>query len=399
MEEKRSLCNKNVGFHNNKTSKKCFYCNKLISKQNYDEHINSHKYSKIKEEKRDKNQISINEKKRKYNIYLSSNSKEEDKKENINNIHQNNIDYNVDELELNDEDLDEGVTINNPKTFNISKNINKRTLRNTIHNNNFCDDNGENRNKEEEEEKNIINSITSNKKKIQENPLDNRGFNKFSNDSKIEKINDNTYKIGKNEFEDLTNEAKELKNEIAEREAYKKKILGIYNTEIDKEDIDNDDDKYRLIGGKIERFIEDHGEGILTVIDLIGCIVLNKTSICRTIGRIGNLFTGNNNNTIQVNSNSFMSDEPPPELKSKDNDLETIIKFLPTSEIVAKKKHENNNNCIICLGEFEIGEKISILPCTHIFHANCIENWLVLHLNCPVCKFQVTLSSLIGKFE
>ncbi|CAL0304391.1 unnamed protein product [Lupinus luteus] len=43
--------------------------------------------------------------------------------------------------------------------------------------------------------------------------------------------------------------------------------------------------------------------------------------------------------------------------------------------------------CPICLGEFENGEKVRMLPkCNHGFHKTCIDMWLVTHSSCPNCR-------------
>ncbi|KAF3433279.1 hypothetical protein FNV43_RR24381 [Rhamnella rubrinervis] len=43
--------------------------------------------------------------------------------------------------------------------------------------------------------------------------------------------------------------------------------------------------------------------------------------------------------------------------------------------------------CPICLGEFEDGEKVRVLPkCNHGFHVRCIDTWLVSHSSCPTCR-------------
>ncbi|KAJ7950110.1 RING-H2 finger protein [Quillaja saponaria] len=43
--------------------------------------------------------------------------------------------------------------------------------------------------------------------------------------------------------------------------------------------------------------------------------------------------------------------------------------------------------CPICLGEFEDGQKIRVLPkCNHGFHVKCIDPWLVSHSSCPNCR-------------
>ena len=84
-------------------------------------------------------------------------------------------------------------------------------------------------------------------------------------------------------------------------------------------------------------------------------------------------------------------------ISEKNKDYETILKFLPIWEVVQCKRSINNNNCVICLSEFQIGEKIAALPCLHIFHYDCIKSWLKTDLICPVCKFEVTLKSIIGE--
>ncbi|KAF8397116.1 hypothetical protein HHK36_016023 [Tetracentron sinense] len=44
-------------------------------------------------------------------------------------------------------------------------------------------------------------------------------------------------------------------------------------------------------------------------------------------------------------------------------------------------------DCPICLGEFEDGEKVRVLPkCNHGFHVRCIDTWLVSHSSCPTCR-------------
>ncbi|KAG2568323.1 RING-H2 finger protein ATL8-like [Panicum virgatum] len=43
--------------------------------------------------------------------------------------------------------------------------------------------------------------------------------------------------------------------------------------------------------------------------------------------------------------------------------------------------------CAICLAEFEEGEAVRVLPpCGHGFHAACIDKWLRGHSTCPSCR-------------
>lgn len=43
--------------------------------------------------------------------------------------------------------------------------------------------------------------------------------------------------------------------------------------------------------------------------------------------------------------------------------------------------------CAICLGEFEEKEAVKMIPkCHHVFHLQCIDTWLEMHVTCPVCR-------------
>jgi hypothetical protein len=45
--------------------------------------------------------------------------------------------------------------------------------------------------------------------------------------------------------------------------------------------------------------------------------------------------------------------------------------------------------CSICLGEFGDGDELRMLPCLHVFHVACIDQWLGLSHECPLCKRSV----------
>ena len=46
--------------------------------------------------------------------------------------------------------------------------------------------------------------------------------------------------------------------------------------------------------------------------------------------------------------------------------------------------------CVICLERYKKNDKIIVLKCNHIFHDECIEEWFISRLSCPLCR--LTLS-------
>ena len=66
------------------------------------------------------------------------------------------------------------------------------------------------------------------------------------------------------------------------------------------------------------------------------------------------------------------------------NDIPALFKL--DNNKLDKIKHSDNEQCIICLEDFKINEKCLYLNCLHIFHAQCIIEWLLKHDNCPICN-------------
>ncbi|KAF1891007.1 hypothetical protein Lal_00001141 [Lupinus albus] len=91
--------------------------------------------------------------------------------------------------------------------------------------------------------------------------------------------------------------------------------------------------------------------------------------------------------------------------KGLDSSIVAVIPmFIYKAAAEAEEQDDGNDGhkvkqeleCVICLSTFEDGEMGRCLPkCGHGFHVECIDMWLSLHSNCPICRTPIVGGSQV----
>lgn len=90
-------------------------------------------------------------------------------------------------------------------------------------------------------------------------------------------------------------------------------------------------------------------------------------------------------------SRSNQPQEPPASTQRVPPASVKAIKQLPTIRVAPEDLVDpNNRECCVCLDDNELDDKVTRLPCAHIFHTCCIIDWLSNHsCTCPVCRYEL----------
>lgn len=82
---------------------------------------------------------------------------------------------------------------------------------------------------------------------------------------------------------------------------------------------------------------------------------------------------------------------------SSGNDLDLGIPGLTTETPKHRKDKRNSTGsgerCSICVSELRIGDEVFVLGCRHLFHRDCLAQWLSHRGSCPNCRYRIGTSS------
>lgn len=51
----------------------------------------------------------------------------------------------------------------------------------------------------------------------------------------------------------------------------------------------------------------------------------------------------------------------------------------------------HEEKCTVCQYDFSENEDIRKLTCGHLFHIDCVDEWLLKNKQCPLCKVEIRI--------
>ncbi|KAL3748291.1 hypothetical protein ACJRO7_009515 [Eucalyptus globulus] len=123
---------------------------------------------------------------------------------------------------------------------------------------------------------------------------------------------------------------------------------------------------------------------ISVVLLLLGIAVLAVIHMC-IVGRLFREGYLNGDLVQRVNA---------PTVTISSEDLDNLPCFDYAGGIGDRGTSNGPGDCAVCLESFKVGEKCRSLPdCSHSFHAQCIDSWLLKTPICPICRTHVVVRS------
>ncbi|CAB4320315.1 unnamed protein product [Prunus armeniaca] len=65
----------------------------------------------------------------------------------------------------------------------------------------------------------------------------------------------------------------------------------------------------------------------------------------------------------------------------------SIIEQLEKLRLDGLEENTRQMACTICMEDFEGGAEVTRLPCLHLYHGDCIVQWLETSHLCPLCRY------------
>mmetsp|Transcript_33371 Transcript_33371/g.76174 ORF Transcript_33371/g.76174 Transcript_33371/m.76174 type:complete len:497 (-) Transcript_33371:144-1634(-) len=71
-----------------------------------------------------------------------------------------------------------------------------------------------------------------------------------------------------------------------------------------------------------------------------------------------------------------------------------LVARLEARDMTEKEVGKSKELCVICAEELQCGEKVISLACSHVFHEQCIHQWLARQHTCPTCRLELEVNDV-----
>ncbi|KAF9405453.1 hypothetical protein BGZ94_003533, partial [Podila epigama] len=125
---------------------------------------------------------------------------------------------------------------------------------------------------------------------------------------------------------------------------------------------------------------QGHGQGQVSSADMLNSLAGSHSSLSTLSNASSMILASSSSSSLSLSLSLSLSASEKTKACSTDYHCEEK-KELPFANANAQTL------CAICLAEYEVGERVRILPCYHQYHQACIDPWLLQVASlCPICK-------------
>lgn len=64
--------------------------------------------------------------------------------------------------------------------------------------------------------------------------------------------------------------------------------------------------------------------------------------------------------------------------------ISPLICFKVSKSLQELRKKDT---CSVCLAPFMVGQEVACMNCNHLHHKKCLQQWLNVRQNCPLCRY------------
>jgi len=163
------------------------------------------------------------------------------------------------------------------------------------------------------------------------------------------------------------------------------------NVEPSRDDMANDPVMIDLNDVEMDEENPPTGEGQIMTTQGYGNVVL-------TPGDTSDGDTTDDDFTIYSSDDELMSYEELLELLQRVGSVTVGLdpQTFAALQLIAFEKQDDEGDgerCIVCLEDYEDGEIVLQLPCSHIFHGHCATEWFKRSKICPLCRREVVIKN------